>query len=456
MLQRLLAVALSACLTAGAAPVGSTSSGAPSGGDAAPTLGPLRVDGTARWFAAGATRVDYRELSAFSLYSRWLLGQQSHVNTWSARARTHDVSALRVLLTLGGPYWESQPAAWFGHGLSSGPHLPGFYEQLVPFVRAMAAQGLRVRLVLLGDLHMFVPPERHGDLAARRDALDEATRERIRAYVRRVVTTLAGEPTVIWEVANEYGNIGMSESEAFVAELGALVKSLDPDALINFSASLDQRTAPTQWLRAPADFVSAHVDRDRGLDGYAWLRGLERAPALVAAHQPRRMPYLSGEPLNFGDDRRDGRTGDVEPSAAVAFAYGAASRVLQFNTTFHHDDGLWTSGWGERTDRAMAAWRQGLDAIPMLDGSPRAAGDDASPWRPEVVPPRTGDEAAVAQHVEAGRGPTALFGNGAYSVVVGVKTGWQYDAALRAGRGGRVVARVADGTRETLVVTETP
>jgi hypothetical protein len=271
-----------------------------------------------------------------------------------------------------------------------------------------------------------------------------------------VVTALAGEPSVIWEVANEYSNIGMSESEAFVAELGALVKALDPDALVNFSAAIDERAAPTQWLRAPADFVSAHLARDRGLDGYAWLRGLGQAPAVAAARQPLRMPFLSGEPINFGDDRRDGRTGDVEPSAAVAFAYGAVSRVLQFNTTFHHDDGLWTAGWGERTERSLAAWRQGLDAVPMLDGPPRGPGDAASPWRPDVVAPAGAALDAVAGHVEAARGPSAVFGNGAYTVAVGVKVGWQHDAALRQGRRLRVVARAADGARETVVFSDTP
>jgi hypothetical protein len=411
------------------------------------------VERGARWFEDGSLRVDYRELSAFSLYSRWLQGQQAHVTSWAARAATHDVSVLRVILTLGGPYWEAQPREWFGHTLASGPQVPGFHEQLVPFVRAMAAQGLRVRLVLIGDAHMFVPEERWPDLAARREAMDEPARNRIRAYVRRVVGALAAEPTVIWEVANEYANVGLAGNEAFVTELGALVKSLDPDAPMNYSAPRDVEAAAVQWMRPPADFVSVHVSRDRGAGGYQWLHALASSPAMVAARQPVRMPFLSGEPLNFGDARRDGRNGDVEPSPAVAFAYGSASRVLQCNTTFHHDDGLWTAGWGERTDRALAAWRRGLDAVPMPDTPPTDPDGPASPWT-SGVHAAGGDLEAMERHVAAGRGPVALFTNGAYSVALGARAGWDHSPALKAGRRLRVLARVADGATETVVFVE--
>ncbi len=397
---------------------------------------PLRVGPDAVWFATPAGPADYREISAFSLYSRWLQGQQGHVRSWAQRAAAHGATSVRVLLTLGGPYWEAQPRAWFGHTLASGPQVPGFHDQLVPFVRAMAADGLRVRLVLLGDLHMFVPEARWPDLEARTDALDDASRDRVRAYVRRVVTSLAGEPGVVWEIANEYANIGLVDSEAFVVELGALVKSIDADALMNYSAPRDGQAAPLQWMKPPADFLSVHVSRDRADDGYRWLRHAADTAAAASAHAVS-MPLLSGEPLNFGDARRDGRQGDVEPSPAIAFAYGAVSRVLRFLTTFHHDDGLWTAGWGEATERTIAAWDQGLDAVPMLDTAPTPVDAPASPWRPG-----------------AAAGPVLLVVNGAWSVAAGAPQGWDHAAALKPGRHVRVVARMGDGARETLVFEE--
>lgn len=398
---------------------------------------PLRIAPDTVWFATTAGRADYREISAFSLYSRWLQGQQGHVRHWAKRAAAHGATSVRVILTLGGPYWESQPRAWFGHALASGPQVPGFHEQLVPFVRAMAADGLWVRVVLLGDLHMFVPETRWSELRTRSDALDEAARDRVRGYVRQVVTTLADEPGVVWEVANEYGNIGLAESDAFVAELGAIVKALDPDALMNYSAPLDAQAMPLQWMRRPADFVSVHVSRDRADDGYRWLRDTADVSAAAVAHQAR-MPMLSGEPLNFGDARRDGQHVDVEPSPAIAFAYGAVSRVLRFTTTFHHDDGLWTAGWGEATERSLAAWKQGLDAVPMLDTAPTPRDASASPWQPEA----------------ASGGPALLIVNGAWSVAVGVPSGWDHGAALKPGRHLRVAARMGDGTRDTIVFEE--
>ncbi len=399
---------------------------------------PLRVTRDSPWFVGVDGPSDYREISAFSLYSRWLQGQHEHVRAWARRAAAHGVSSVRVILTLDGPYWVAQPREWFGHGLASGPHVPGFQEQLVPFVRAMAAEGLRVRAVLLGDLHMFVAESHWPRLQARADVLDQQSRARVREYVRQVVTTLANEPGVIWEVANEYANIGLGESDPFVVELGELVKSLDPDALMNYSAPRDGRTLVTQWMQAPADFVSVHVSRDRGDHGYRWLHDTVDVAARTSAHAVR-MPLLSGEPLNFGDARRDGRQGDVEPSPAVAFAYGAASRLVRFSTNFHHDDGLWTAGWGGATERTLAAWKQGLDAVPMLATSPLSVSDAASPWKADVIGPG---------------GPVFLAANGAYSLAAGVPLGWDHAAALKPARRMHVVARVGDGRTEAIVFRE--
>ncbi len=104
---------------------------------------------------------------------------------------------------------------------------------------------------------------------------------------------------MIWEVANEYANVGLAGNEAFVTELGALVKALDPDALMNYSAPRDAQAAAVQWMRPPADFVSVHVSRDRGA---------------------RRVPVAS-RACQLAGDRRG------TPARAHAFSLGRAPEL---------------------------------------------------------------------------------------------------------------------------------
>ncbi len=101
----------------------------------------------------------------------------------------------------------------------------------------------------------------------------------------------------------------------------------------------------------------------------------------------------------------------------------------------------------------MAAWRRGLDAVPMPDTPPSDPGGPALAVDVGRARRRR-DLEAIDRHVAAGadrwrssptartRWPSASRPDGTIS------------AALKAGRHLRVLARVADGATETIVFVE--
>lgn len=416
-----------------------------------PTPDPEPV--TVTQFAVANTRwfnQDYREVSAFTLYSRWLRGERDHVRAYMQRCKDKGFTTLRVILTLGGPYWEHTP---LGYSLACGPQIDGFYDHLVEFTQEAAKLGLHIRYVLLGDLHMFVPPHKYADLDARRDVLDGADRDAIRLYVIKTVRTLTYEPNILWEIANEYGNIGLSRSEAFIVELGQLVKREDPDALLNLSVKDGADSDKTTWVRKPADFVSAHLERWLNMWELNWIKRSGESWVIDEETQPLKMPFLSGEPVNFGDRRRDGRTGDVSPSPLAAFTYGAVSRTRQYLVNFHHDDGLWTAGWGDATDRCMDAFHAGLNALPRLNGNLWRGHWANSYFKPDVYPPED-DEATIKTFVESGKGPWRVFGTHQYAVVFPLRADIDVRSLLRPGKRIEVLAEYVYNGLKTVITKE--
>ena len=98
-----------------------------------PTLPALQVESNARWFATvDGRRFDYREISAFSLLSRLLTGEEAYVRGHLRTVKGLGFTVVRVILTLDGAYWTETP---LGRSFRSGPDMPGYWEALSPASR---------------------------------------------------------------------------------------------------------------------------------------------------------------------------------------------------------------------------------------------------------------------------------------------------------------------------------
>lgn len=417
---------------------------------------PLRVDRTKRWFDTDLGLFDWREISAFSLLAHYIAGDNVAVSNWMARASAAGCTVIRVLATLGGDYWEGRAQRYTGRSLRCGDQ-PGFFGALVPFTRLAASHGLKVRWVIFGDLGPVIGEELRGELDARRDVArgNQRVQDRCRAFVDRFVRELAGEPSVVYEIANEYRNIGFGvDSEALLFRLAALVRELHPGAMVNVSAIDGVEWHLPTFTQAPATYASAHISRDFGVFGFEWLKRSGEAAVIDASWYQREthkaqlqdMPFDSGEPYNAGDARKDGRNNDVSPSTALAFAAGAHSRARLHMACFHHDDGLWCTGWGSATQACLEAWHAGLSAIPQYQGQ--------GPWRGHWAEapfehsrfPDTDDVRTVEAFVREGRGAFRAVGVGNHGVIFPVARGRDPESWVKPGRRIRITAgREYDG-----------
>jgi hypothetical protein len=375
-------------------------------------------------------------VSAFALYARWLQGQQAECLAFARILRSEGVTVLRVILTLDGDYWRHFRCA---------PDLPGYWEQLVPFVRAMGAEGLYVRAVLLGDLEPFGGAP---DWTRRPDIFRGEVRRLAEEFCVRAAGALAAENNVVLELVNEPIQIGMRDSLSMLVSLGARVKAAAPQTLLCGGAADGDNDQDVTLVARPFDFCDAHIERKMGMGGFEWVKRSGEYKPIDKHSQPVNMPFVSGEPVNFGEARHDGQTGDVERSPAVAFCYGAVSRARQYNTCFHFDGGLWATLPKPETLACLRAWMAGLNAFPMQTGTAWRGHWQESYFAGDIYPAHD-DENTVVAHVAAGRGPWRVFGCGDYAVTIAEPLGWDWRRAVKAGQVERVAyqadARAASG-----------
>lgn len=388
-----------------------------------PPAGPLtrlRVEGNRRYVANAAGRFDWREISAFSLLSRLLTGETRYVADWLHRRKAEGFTVTRVILTLDGSYWIHSP---HGRSFRCAPDMPGYWAALDTLAVLHADAGLYLRACFLGALEPF------GGVwwPDRRDVYEGEVRRKAEAFVVDAAQRLHAYEHVIGELANEPTQIGMRHAwdNGALVSLGKKVKAVAPSMLLCGGEDNDGK-----GVTEPFDFADAHMDRSRGVEGWQWVKRSGEHPA---ADQPV-MPFVAGEPINFGEARADGRTGDVEAQPSVAFGAAAVGRSRKWGgQCFHYDGGLWTTEPQDVTKRCIAAWHQAFDAFPMLTdnlwrghwGLPR--GDY---WKDQW--PDTDDARAVEQFVKDGRGPWRAFGCGPYSVVFPQPKGWAWRRCLEA------------------------
>lgn len=415
----------------------------PGTGGQPPTGEPLtrmRVESNKRWFANARGRFDWREVSAFSLLARLLAGEEDLVRAFIRLMRAYGFTVLRGILTLDGDYWTRSPLG--GRSFRSAPDMPGYWQMLDRLVAIAAEEGMYLRVVFLGAVEPFGGVW-HPD---RRDVWNGDVRRRGEAFVVEAAQRLAAHPHVIGELANEPGQIGMRESFDALIALGRKVKAVAPDMLLCAGAPDGGNESDIRFIVRPFDFADAHFDRLMGVRGFEWVKRTgEMLPVDQPSVYPERhplegrptgiepMPFVSGEPLNFGEARADGRTGDVERSRAVAFTYGGVSRARHYNTCFHYDGGLWTTEPKPDTVECIRAYMAALDAFPMLTSQKwrghwgLSAGDY---WRD--VWPDTDDLRQVERHVSEGRGAWRAYGSDRFSIVFPLPENWPHERVLEA------------------------
>lgn len=392
----------------------------------------LRVEDNARWFANDAGRFNYVEFSAFSLFSLWQQGREHEIAAYVQPFIDRGATVARVIFSLGGDYWTRNAQEYSGRSLECGPQMPRFDAAGVQgFARFMAGFGLYVRACFLGAVEPF------GGIwyPDRRDVWTGDVRRRGEAFVVQLAEWLRDEPNVVFEIANEPGQIGMRHSFDALVQLGRTVKRLAPQRIMNGGAMDGPSEGETDFNVRPFDFVDSHLARYMEVGGFLWVKRSGESHVIDADKQHVKMPFLSGEPVNFGEWRRDGRNGDVERNPSVAFGYGATSRIRQYNANFHCDCGLWCTPPHPDTLVSFEAFVAGLNAIPMsTSGMWRGHWSEAAGnyWRTDIYP-GDDDPRVVEAHVRASRGPFRVFGCGPYSVTLAEPKGWDWRAGLKDG-----------------------
>jgi hypothetical protein len=391
-------------------------------------LSPLRVESNQRWFRNDEGRFDWREFSAFALYGRWLQGQHSYCEEYARHMWEYGFTVARVLFTLDGDYWKRYRTA---------PDMPGFWDQLVPFIEMLGSNGLYTRACLLGALEPF--GVRNYDWGSRPDVFRNEVRVRAGEFCVRFVSQVRDCPSVVLELANEPIQIGMRDSFSELVTIGRRVKETAPNLLLCGGSPDGANDQDVTFLREPFDFCDAHIHRLDGVGGFEWVKRtgeympIDQPAEHWPAGQPRKlMPFVSGEPINFGEARADGRGyNEVTRSTAVAFAYGAMSRARHYNTCFHYDGGLWATYPKPETDACIRAYMQGLDAFPMTTDKMWRGHWGESFFRKDIYPP-SDDPRVVEDFVRSGRGPWRVNGSGLYAVTLAEPANWNYAAnALR-------------------------
>jgi hypothetical protein len=409
-------------------------------------LPPLRVESNARWFATDAGRFDWREVSAFSLLSRLLAGEDDYVRAYVRDMRAAGFTVVRVILTLDGDYWTRSPLG--GRSFRAAPDMPGYWSALERLVDITQREGVYLRAVLIGAVEPFGGtwyPDR-------RDVWSGTVRARGEAFAVEAAGRLADASNVVLELTNEPGQIGMRESFDELIALGRAVKARAPGRLLGGGSVDGPNDQDTRFAVAPFDYVDAHVERRMDVGGFEWVKRTGEYALIDQDAVSKRMPFVSGEPVNFGEARADGRTGDVETSPAVAFAYGAVSRARQYNATFHYDGGLWTTTPQAATRATIACFMQALDAFPMTT-APKWRGHwtpaQGNYWRRDAWP-STDDPREVLDHVRRGRGAWRAFGADVFSVTFPTSPSWNWPAAVAAPPVERLAA-CSDGTYSAAV-----
>lgn len=321
--------------------------------------------------------VDYREATAMGLYRLWLDGDVEQVDEMLSYFRERKINAIRPLFNLDSDHWRLS----LGRGNT---HLEGeeWWAALRPFIDHVATYEIYTRCCLFGGIEAFVGHQL--DWTRRPDVVSAHPEviAKMHEYVERFVAVTSDAPSVLYEVANEPAQIGFGSDSGVVVSLGCRIKDLAPERVMNFGAACDEDS--TFYAKPPADFLDEHLRRNVAWDYQAAIKRLIHHAAI---DQP--MAFCSGEWMNLGTVTRPGRgNADGTPSTATAFASAAMLRLKRCLPSFHAACLLSPTLPDEITDRALVAWSDALDRIPIeFPGVGLNGHWPSSPFDASIFPP---------------------------------------------------------------------
>jgi hypothetical protein len=374
-------------------------------------LAPLEVEDNRRWFRVrGGDRFDWREISAFGRLGQVQAGRDDLAREGMRQNRALGFTLERVFVV-------NPIAPW-----QSGPDRPSFWQALTRLLAIAAEEGMRLRLTFIAASEPWGGVW-HPD---RRDIWSGSVRAGGEQFAVELAIFLIGVPHVVGELANEPGQIGMRDSFDELVALGRKVKAVNPGLLLCAGAVDGPNDQDTRFCVEPFDYCDAHIERRSDVGGFEWVKRSGEYALIDQDHVGKRMPFVSGEPINFAE----GRSGDVDTSPSVAFAYGAVSRARQYSTCFHYDGGLRCEAPGPLALEHIRAYMAALDAFPMRTGSKWRGHWSQSYFR--QVWPSHDDPPTVERHLRDGRGPWRVFGCDEFAVGFPEPKGWNWPANVTA------------------------
>ena len=349
------------------------------GGDVTPEQG--RVTATRNVFVHESGKTwSYRGITAFLLYYHWLNGQ--NVDPFVQWASSLGVNTVRVL---GMVHWPAKTYVATldgdGDGTSFGPHSPGWWEELLPFVDHLGEKGMRVEFVVFASAQDIMP-----------NAHDQ------RAHLRKVVDALSGRWNCFIEICNEPWQNGVNPPAIFSP---SDARGL-PMAYGVYDFEVAQRSDGLWVATLPVlDYVTAHSPRDME----AWSRkakdlaeyrdgsgdGLaSNSPLYPGAH----IPIVGDEPM--GAAEADKLAGRQRSNIANDHAwYHANAAINGAGSTYHCDAGLFAvlppaGGDQEACGLATAdAWAAIEPEFQEGSYTRGGLGDLPLVWEPQYFPEQT-------------------------------------------------------------------
>jgi hypothetical protein len=279
----------------------------------------LRVDGRAFCWTDGR-RFDWRGLTSFRLLDMVADGRSDDAVAVLDWAAANGITVVRVL-SMADVLFQLSPA----EGRAS----------LGRLLDLAGERRLVVEIVALADTARL-----QSDLAEQVAAVGAAC-----AAHANCVLELANEP---WARQTQRQEVGDA------ARLTALRRLVPP----SLPVSLGSAPADDSSDYAGGDYITVHVSRDEGEDGW---RSVSRLRAAWDIGVRTGKPVVDDEPSGAAGQSEPGRR-DADPGRW--FARGALARMLGLGATFHFEGGLQSQVPAGREAACFEAWRKGLDALP--------------------------------------------------------------------------------------------
>ena len=280
-----------------------------------PVVAHLTIQGSA--FYRSGQPFQWRGISAFRLLEQVAHGKGSDADAFLTWASSQKLTVVRVL-AMAHHLFQLHP----DDGRAA---LPGLLEMA-------AKHGLHVEIVALADT---------ADLAVDVDR-----------QIKEIGEIAARYPNALVEIANEPGHqtqhAGVHRPE-HLRRLATLIPESVPVALgsVEYGDGF-----------AEGDYVTTHLPRDAGDDGWGHVRSLAAGADLIARWQ---KPVVSDEPIGAAAKYVRGRR-DNDP--ARLRAAGLLTRLSGMGATFHYEGGLQASIPAGEELACFNAWNEAWTLLP--------------------------------------------------------------------------------------------